>query len=358
MSDHKTHSAYVPIEIAQAPEHGEAEHTDEAHALTMTGEPTHDSHGAAAPDAHPVDPHAGDAHEESGYIMPHEVPNLATLMEAAFKKDFKVEHGHRPHPHMEFYLGPVPVPINPLFSLLFALVIVWLIRKAFKNPSLRKPGKLQTLMESFLGGLQNFFLGVMGPEGKRFIPYLASLWVFILLNNIGVLFPLMKSPTSSFKTTIALAIVTMLYARYHNIRELGFLGYLHHLAGSPRDAIGWGLAPMFFLLELVGEVIKPVSLALRLYGNIFGEDKLLASMLGLGMALVAVITGTTHPIIGVPFEFPFFFMVVLLSTIQATVFTLLAAIYLQLMMPHEHVEHDHEEQEADFQAREGTPVLP
>jgi F-type H+-transporting ATPase subunit a len=94
-----------------------------------------------------------------------------------------------------------------------------------------------------------------------------------------------------------------------------------------------------------------VSLSLRLFGNIFGEDKLLASILGIGMLIVAAIAGTPHPPVGVPLHLPFFFLVVLLSTIQATVFSLLAAIYIVLFLPHD--AHGHEETHGGTAAETG-----
>jgi F-type H+-transporting ATPase subunit a len=105
------------------------------------------------------------------------------------------------------------------------------------------------------------------------------------------------------------------------------------MAGSPRDVISWCMVPLLFPLHIIGELAKPFSLALRLFGNITGEDTLVAVFVGLGIAILAF-----SPV-GVPLQLPFYFLGLLLSTIQALVFTLLSTIYILLMLPHE--EHAH-----------------
>lgn len=287
------------------------------------------------------------------YGMPQEPPNIATILQAMIDPTYQIHNGARPHPAQNITISKteiingvpqkVPVfafPINPLFSIALALVVIVVVRKALRNASIHQPGKLQMFVEMVMGGLHRFFLSSVGEDGRRFIPYLGSLFIFIWINNVASLLPGMKSPTSSIKTTAALAIVTIIYARYQNIRAAGLTGYLYHLLGAPTDAITWAMSPLFLILEGMGEIIKPLSLALRLYGNIFGEDKLLATFLGLGMMIVAVAMGSPTPPVGIPLHLPFYFLILLLSTIQAVVFSLLAGIYIMLMMPH----HKHEEE--------------
>ena len=145
--------------------------------------------------------------------------------------------------------------------------------------------------------------------------------------------PLGHSPSTSLNITASLAIVVFLYAQWTGISRLGIGGYLHHLAGSPTDVIGWCMVPLLFPLHIIGELAKPFSLALRLFGNITGEDTLIAVFVGLGVAILAF-----SPV-GIPLQIPFYFLGLLLSTIQALVFTLLSTIYILLMLPHE--EHAH-----------------
>lgn len=303
---------------------------DDAHAgdqiHPVADQATVDTHGA--PDAHDA---------PAVYLMPHELPNVATLIEA-YVTGMPPHAGVRAHPSSSI---KGIVPITPLFSIFYAILIVLIVRRALRKVSIDRPGKLQNAVEAVMGGLRNFYGDIIGPGSDRFIPFLGSLWLFIWINNIAVLVPGLKSPSSSVKTTLALGICTFCYVQFNAIKYSGFKGWLHHMLGSPTDTVTWVLSPLFFFLEIVGELVKPISLSLRLFGNIFGEDKLLASFLGMGMMLVAAIAGTPHPIVGIPLHLPFFFLVVLLSTIQATVFSLLASIYIVLLLPHD--DHDHEE---------------
>jgi F-type H+-transporting ATPase subunit a len=104
---------------------------------------------------------------------------------------------------------------------------------------------------------------------------------------------------------------------------------------------------MIFPLELMGELIKPISLSLRLFGNIFGEDTLIAVMVVLGVQLMGFILDTVggsaiatwFP--GLPLHVPFYAVALIGSTVQALVFTLLSTIYISLMLPHGHEEEAH-----------------
>jgi len=293
---------------------------------------------------HPVggEGNGGGAHGEGAakYQMPGETPNIISLVEAAFSHGKAAHAGERPEPESVLHLGPVPIPVNSLFSIFYAILIVWVIRKALRNASIERPGKLQNAVEMILGGLRNFFLDILGKENERYVPFVGTLWLFILVNNLAGIVPGLKAPSSSIKFTFGLGICTFCYVHYNALRENGFKGYLFHLLGSPTDMVTWVLCPLFFFLEVLGELIKPISLSLRLFGNIFGEDKLLAIFLGLGMMIVAGIFGTAHPIVGLPLQVIFYPLVILTSTIQATVFSLLAAIYIVLLLPHKH-DHEH-----------------
>jgi F-type H+-transporting ATPase subunit a len=152
------------------------------------------------------------------------------------------------------------------------------------------------------------------------------------MNWMGLV-PLGHSPTSSPYTTFPLAICVFLYVQWIAFTRLGPLNYLSHLAGDPRDAVGWAMVPLMLPLHLIGELAKPLSLALRLFGNIMGEDTLLALFAGLVVIAIPYVGG-----LGVPFQLPFMFLALLASTIQALVFSLLATIYIAQVLPHGHDE--------------------
>ncbi|MEW5994177.1 MAG: F0F1 ATP synthase subunit A [Candidatus Zixiibacteriota bacterium] len=226
--------------------------------------------------------------------------------------------------------------VNVIFAFLIAVffsvcsVIVYRRRQMI-------PGRFQNFMEMLVEGMYNFIYSILGKEAKKYVPFLGTLFFYILAMNWIGLVPGGHAPTTSVTITASLAILVFLYAQYTGMRRLGILGYLHHLAGSPRDVIGWCIVPLIFPLHIIGELAKPFSLALRLFGNITGEDTLIAVFVGLGISVVALFIEATP--VGIPLQVPFYFLGMLLSTIQALVFALLATIYILMMLPHE--EHAH-----------------
>jgi len=245
-----------------------------------------------------------------------ELPNFITLLYDKYGKEAFVEFLH----HWE----------NIIFSLLIVLIISIVAYLASRKSNLI-PGKLQNFVEMAVETLDNFICGILGSRGRRFTPFLGTLFVYILCMNFFGLVPGMKSPSSNLNTTVALAICVFFYVQYTGIRSFGLLGYLFHLAGEPKDAVGWAMVPLNLPIHIMEEFIKPLSLSMRLFGNIFGEDILIAVFVGLGVASLSFL----HLPIGLPFQVPFIFLALLTGTIQALVFTLLSTIYFFLMMPHE-----------------------
>lgn len=213
----------------------------------------------------------------------------------------------------------------------FLIVVAWLGFGRQKEI----PGPFQNFLEAVAEGLENFFTDVLGRRGKKYIPFVGTLFLYVLCQNLLGLVPGMKSPTSSINTTVALAATVFCYVQWTALRENGIWGYIDHLMGSPRDAVGWIMVPLNLPLHILEEFIKPLSLSLRLFGNILGEDSLIAAFVTLGIAALAFF----HIPGGIPFQFPFMMLAVLTGTIQALVFSLLSTIYISLMLPHEKHEH-------------------
>jgi F-type H+-transporting ATPase subunit a len=228
---------------------------------------------------------------------------------------------------------------NSFFTFFLVIVISIIVIKGTRRRRLI-PAGLQNFIEFVVESLDNFLSDVLGKNNaRRFLPYLGSLFIFILANNLLGLVPLFKSPTSSFRTTVALGIITFFYVQYTAVRTNGVFGYLYHLAGSPQGAIGWAIVPLMFPMHIIEELAKPFSLSLRLFGNVLGEDTLLGAFVLLGITIAGLI-GLKGVPVGVPLQFPFFFLAVLTGTIQAMVFALLATVYILLVLPHDE-EHDH-----------------
>jgi len=225
---------------------------------------------------------------------------------------------------------------NLFYALLAGVFLIVAVRWAFARPKL-VPDRPQALVELIVEGAHDFLTGTFGPEMARYVPFVGSLFFYILTMNWMGMVPFLKAPTSSLNTTAAMAVVVFLYVQYTAIRHQGLFGYLHHMAGSPRDAIGWAVAPVLLPIELMGELIKPVSLAARLFGNIFGEDLLIAVFIGIGAAIMA---WQPAPV-GFPIHVLFMFLGLIMSAVQALVFSLLTAVYLYMALPHGHDEEHH-----------------
>ena len=238
--------------------------------------------------------------------------------------------------YLEHYLhtGWLEAWVNVLFAFSIALFYVVLAQVVYRRRKLI-PGPLQNGVEMVVEGLYNFFYSILGEEARRYTPFLGTLFVYILAMNWIGMIPLGHSPSTGIEITASLAILVFLYAQWTGISRLGIVGYIDHLAGQPRDAIGWCMVILMFPLHIGGELAKPLSLALRLFGNITGEDTLIAVFVGMGIAITPFI----GDFVGLPIQTPFYFLGLLLSSVQALVFTLLSCIYILLMLPHE--EHAH-----------------
>jgi len=272
------------------------------------------SHSVADTLAHAVE-HGG---EQAAEHAP-EFPNLIEIANHVF---------HTPLTQLLFDYRIV------IYSIVVALFLSLLAFAAFRKRSLI-PGPAQNLMEWIVESLAGMVETILGKQGRKYVPFLGTLFIYIFCMNLMGLIPGMFSSTSMLNTTLALAICVFLYVQYSGIRNLGVIGYMHHMAGSPKSFIEWCLVPLFFPLHIIGELAKPVSLSLRLFGNIYGEDILLAIFATLG---VAILSFTKLPI-GLPLHIPFIFLAILTSFVQALVFSLLATIYFSLMTHNEEENH-------------------
>ena len=224
---------------------------------------------------------------------------------------------------------------NVIFSLIIIGTLVLIARRASRKSQL-VPRGLQNVTEMVVEELEKFIVGVIGPRGRKFVPFLGTLFLYILFMNLAGLVPLMKASTSSVNTTIALALCVFFYVQFTALKENDIRGYIDHLMGRPRTALQWSFVPLMLPIHLIGELAKPLSLSLRLFGNVTGEDVLILIFVGLGVTIM----GFTHLPVGIPLQLPFIFLAILTSCIQALVFMLLSTIYFSMMLPHEEGEHD------------------
>lgn len=223
------------------------------------------------------------------------------------------------------------------------------------------PGPKQNLVEFLIEFLYGQVEGIVGKHvAPRAFPLLATIFIFILTANwaglipgvgtIGwgkgenfvlseVTTPLLRPATADLNMTLALAAVFMVVWLWLSISELGLWGTIVHIFGPKGGLTGvlkYALMPIFIfvgLIEVVSIVFRPMSLSLRLLGNIFAGETLLVTMGGLGATIGA--SGFVAFLTSVLFPLPFYFMEILVGALQATVFTLLCAVYIKLSTTHD-----------------------
>ena len=248
---------------------------------------------------------------------PPEIPNFITLITEM-----------APHAPWAHFLHTWE---NSIFAFIIVGIVGGLVAFGARKLAML-PTRGQIAVEAVVEGLDDLVCGVLGAkEGRRYLPFLGTLFLFILSMNLAGLVPGLKSPTSRFEMTGALGISVFVFVQWTGIKRLGLGGYLDHLLGQPRDAIGWILSPLMLFIHGIGEIVKPVSLALRLFGNIMGED----TLLGVFVTLGALTMAWSHLPIGVPLHLPFVLLAIIFSIVQALVFTSLSTIYIFMMLPHE-----------------------
>jgi len=178
------------------------------------------------------------------------------------------------------------------------------------------PHKKQNLLELIIGGLEDFMLSVTGPEGRAFFPFIATLFLYILVSNLLGLVPGFFSPTASINTTISLAVCTFVLTHAIGIKYHG-IKYIKHFFGPV-----WALAPLMLVIELIGHLARVMSLSIRLFGNIFAKETILGILFALAGFYLAPL--------------PILLLGILVSLIQALVFTLLATVYFAGAMADAH----------------------
>ncbi len=215
---------------------------------------------------------------------------------------------------------------NTYFAIvLLVFLFIFATRKLKRIPE----GKGQTLLELFVGGIIDFFGGILGEHGKKYVPFVGSYFIFILTLNYLGLIPGFQSPTADLNTTLALGITAVLGVQIIAIKENGIGGYLKHLIGEPP----W-LGVLMFPLEVIAQLSRAGSLAIRLFGNIFGEESVIIELtkLGLGLLILGWI-----PFL--PVQVPMLFFGLFGGFLQAFVFTILTSIYIVLFVEHDAESH-------------------
>ncbi|MCP5104744.1 MAG: F0F1 ATP synthase subunit A [bacterium] len=208
------------------------------------------------------------------------------------------------------------VPGHVVMAFIVTAIIIVFFKLSVKNLSIF-PGKMQNVLEMFYKFFQGLVDDMMGHEGRKFIPVLGTLGTFIAVSNVIGLMPEMGSPTANLNVTAGCAIFIFIYYHYYGVKKHGAWGYVKTFMGP-----AWWLAWLFIPIEIVSHFSRILSLSMRLFGNIFGED------------MVIIIIGTY--LLSFVAPVPVMALALFTSLLQAFIFVMLSTIYLAGAMAEEH----------------------
>ena len=237
------------------------------------------------------------------------------------------------HTTAEKLFGPYTVEnAIPWYTIMFVIaciltVVLISIFKGKLSEDDPRPGQL-TLEAGFLA-IKDLVVSVIGEHGFKYFPVVATFAVLILVSNLMGLFPLFMSPTAHISVTLALGLSSFIYYNYVGISENGIIAHLGHLTGPI-----WWIAPLIFLIELFSNLIRPMTLGIRLFANMFADEQISHIISGLFPPFTQFIV----PVVLLP-------LAVFVALVQTLVFTLLSMIYISEVShaPHDHnADHEHE----------------
>jgi len=175
------------------------------------------------------------------------------------------------------------------------------------------PGPLQNFAEVVIEAFYGLLDQMIGKQGRQFLPLIGTAGLFILTSNLLGNIPGFQPPTANWNTTVALAVTVFLSYNYFGIRKHGLLNYLKHFCGPI-----WWLAPLMFPIEFIGHLARPVSLSIRLFGNIFGEESVIVILLSLAWLVMPYIIW-----LGIMLPLSLF-----TAAVQTFVFIMLSMVYI------------------------------
>jgi F-type H+-transporting ATPase subunit a len=211
-----------------------------------------------------------------------------------------------------------------VIACLLTVALVWILKGKLSED---EPGGGQQTLEAGVLAIRGLVADVIGPHGMKYFPVVATFATLILVCNLMGFFPLFMAPSASLNVTFALGIFSFVYYNFIGIKENGIGAHLGHLMGPI-----WWIAPLIFVIELVSNFVRPMSLGLRLFGNMFADETLAATVANLAPPF----TQWLVPVFLMP-------LALFVCFVQSFVFMLLSMVYLAEVShaPH-HDEHGHE----------------
>lgn len=208
--------------------------------------------------------------------------------------------------HPLLFLENSFIPVQTTYMLFLAIILCLLSFLATRRLEVY-PGGLQNVMEAIIGGFDSLVTDTMGHEGRRFFPLIATIGLFILTANLIGIIPGFESPTANINTNASMALVVFFSTHVVGVKTHG-IKYFKQFLGPV-----WWLIPLMMPIEIISHLSRVLSLTFRLFGNIKGEDIVLAVVLGLVPYLVPL---------------PVFILMIFTSIVQTLVFMLLSMMYI------------------------------
>ena len=230
----------------------------------------------------------------------------------------------------------------PWYTIMFviACIVTIILIRIFKGKlSEDDPTHGQLTLEAGYLAIKDLVVNVIGEDGFKYFPVVATFAVLILISNLMGMVPLFQAPTGSVNVTFALGITSFVYFNYIGIKENGLLGYIAHFAGPKLPIYMIPITGLIFLIEIVSTSIRPLTLGVRLFANMFADEQLSTQIAGLAPPYTQILV----PVVLMPLG-------VFVAFVQTLVFTLLSMIYISLVLSHDHEHEDHEEAHGDAAA--------
>lgn len=219
------------------------------------------------------------------------------------------------HPLLFSSLLGIDDSFKHVFYTWVAMAILFVASYAVRGRLKLVPTGFQNFLEVVIGGLEDFTVSVCGEKGRKIFPLLGSIFLIIITENFLGLMPGCDAPTANLNTTASMALFVFLYYNYVGMKTWG-PRYIKHFMGPMLP-----LVPLMLPIEFVSHAARPLSLTLRLFGNIWGEEIVLVLFFSMAPILATV---------------PIFFLFGLAKTMQAFIFFLLTMIYLNAAMEEAH----------------------
>lgn len=178
------------------------------------------------------------------------------------------------------------------------------------------PGKFQNLAEVIVSGIEEFMVDTVGEEGRWLFPLAATIFIYIFIGNLIGIIPGFLPPTANLNTTASCALVVVVFTHIIGVKYHG-VAYIKHFMGPV-----WWMAPLIFVIELIGHAARILSLSFRLFGNMMGHEIVLSILFGLAGLFFAPL--------------PIMALGIFVAFVQGFVFFLLSIIYFSGAMEHAH----------------------